>query len=151
MREGSCGNSQEFEKLPACIFLWVVGWVGSQHLSCTLSRFVYSRVFALAQVLSGVHQILGVCAATPTKYKGRVRRRPPLWMSCHGPPSEVCCLLVLQGYVNPWPSWVAVSRRFYNAECVILILLVEENLMRAQFSSWKLRKLGLVWRITRRS
>ena len=31
-------------------------WVGSQHLSRMLSRFLSSRVFALAQVFSGVHQ-----------------------------------------------------------------------------------------------
>ena len=27
----------------------------------------------------------------------------------------VFCLLVLQGYVDPWPPWVAVSRRFHHA------------------------------------
>ena len=43
----------------------------------------------------------------------------------HGPPSRDFCLWVLQGYVNTWPSWMAVNRRFYNAECVILTLLVE--------------------------
>ena len=41
-------------------------------------------------------------------------------------------LLVLRGYANPWLSLVIVNRRFYNAECVILIWLVE-SLMRAQF------------------
>ena len=34
--------------------------MGSQHLSRMLSRFLSSCVFSLAQVFSGVHQILGV-------------------------------------------------------------------------------------------
>ena len=107
--------------------LLVGGWVGG--LATLVVHVVSFRVLTCVCLGPSVKRSppdFGVCAATPTKYKGRVRRRPPLWMSCHGPPSEVFCLLVLQGYVNPWPSWVAVSRRFYNAECVIIILLVEE-------------------------
>ena len=54
MREGSCGNSQNLRNFRHAS---IGGWMGAQHLSCMLSRFMFSRVFALAQVFSGVHQI----------------------------------------------------------------------------------------------
>ena len=123
-----CGNSQNLKNFPHASF---GGWVGSQHLSCMLSRFLSSRVFALAQVFSGVHQIFGCVRQRPPSPRVECGDAHPC--SCHALdlPVEVLYLLVLQGYVNPWPSWVAVNRRFYYVECVILIWLVKEFNARA--------------------
>ena len=114
-------NSRNLRNFPHAS---IGGWVGSQHLSCMLSRFMSSRVFALAQVFSGVHQIFGCVRQRPPSPRVECGDAHPSCCHAIGLPVEVLCLLVLQGFINSWPSWVAVNRRFCYVERVILISLV---------------------------
>ena len=101
-----------FEKLPVRISWWEGGFASwCVHLSFTW------LICGLIRPKNSVNS---------TRFLGCVRQRPPcprvecgnaLPCGCHAMdlPVGIFCLLVLQGYVNPWPPWVAVSRRFHNA------------------------------------